>query len=73
MTTALGWATACRIGIREDKYLFRDGYAEDLKPLSGFVIRFNNGKADNNPIKLLQKNIGSPAELDALLAAHATL
>ena len=49
--------------------LYRAGYADGLKPLSGFITRFNNGKAANNPIKLLLKNIGSPAELDALLAA----
>ena len=49
--------------------LYRAGYANDLKPLSEFIIRFNKGKAANNPIKLLLKNIGSPAELDALMAA----
>ena len=49
--------------------LYRAGYADGLKPLSEFIVRFNNGKAANNPIKLLLKNIGSPAELDALLAA----
>ena len=49
--------------------LYRAGYADSLKPLSEFITRFNNGKAATNPIKLLLKNIGSPGELDALLAA----
>ena len=49
--------------------LYRAGYGDGLNPLSEFIIRFNNGKAANNPIKLLLKNIGTSAELDALLAA----
>ena len=49
--------------------LYRAGYGDGLKPLSDFILRFNNGKAANNPVKLLLKNIGSPAELDAILAA----
>ena len=49
--------------------LYRAGYAKGLKPLSEFITRFSNAKAANNPIKLLLKNIGSPAEIDALLAA----
>jgi hypothetical protein len=49
--------------------LYRAGYGPDLKPIAEFVVRFNNGKASNNSIKLLLKNIGSPAELDAVMAA----
>jgi hypothetical protein len=51
--------------------LYRAGYGDGdgAKPLSDFIVRFNNGKAANNRIKLLLKNIGSPAELDALVAA----
>lgn len=50
--------------------LYRAGYGpyED-KPLSDFIVRFNAGKASNNPIRLLLKNIGSPAELSAVMAA----
>jgi hypothetical protein len=49
--------------------LYRAGYGDGATPLSDFIVRFNNGKAANNTIKLLLKNIGSPAELDTILAA----
>ena len=48
--------------------LYRAGYGDGARPLSDFITRFNNGKPANNPIKLLLKNIGSPAELDAIIA-----
>lgn len=49
--------------------LHRAGYGSGAKPLSDFIVRFNNGRAPGNTIKLLLKNIESPAELDAILAA----
>jgi len=49
--------------------LYRAGYGDGATPLSDFIVRFNSGKSANNPIKLLLKNIGSPAELDTILAA----
>lgn len=49
--------------------LYRAGYGDGAKPISDFIVRFNNGKSANNTIKLLLKNIGSPAELDAILGA----
>ena len=50
--------------------LSRAGYGDGAaQTLSDFIIRFNNGKAANNTIKLLLKNIATPAELDALVAA----
>lgn len=49
--------------------LYRAGYGNGATPLSDFIVRFNSGKAANNPIKLLLKNIGSPSELDTILAA----
>jgi hypothetical protein len=49
--------------------LYRAGYGDGAAPLSDFIVRFQNGKAADNPIKLLLKNVGSPAELDAILAA----
>lgn len=49
--------------------LYRAGYGSGAMPLSDFIVRFNSGKTADNPIKLLLKNISSPAELDAILAA----
>lgn len=49
--------------------LYRAGYGTAAKPLSDFIVRFNNGKAADNSIRLLLKNVGSPDELDAILAA----
>lgn len=49
--------------------LYRAGYGDGGKPLSEFVTRFMNGKTTDNSIRLLLKNVSSPAELDAVLAA----
>jgi hypothetical protein len=48
--------------------LYRAGYGAGYSPLAEFVQRFGSGKALNNPVKLLLKNVGSGPELDAILA-----
>ena len=49
--------------------LYRAGYGDGGRPLAEFVTRFMNGKTVDNSIRLLLKNVSSPAELDAVLAA----
>ena len=48
--------------------LHRAGYGIEGLPLSDFIVRFNNGKAADNPIRLLLKNVTSSAELDAIFS-----
>lgn len=49
--------------------LYRAGYGDGARPISEFVTRFVKGKAADNSIRLLLKNVSSPSELDAILAA----